>query len=130
MNIETEADILASSNFLNIEFPDNYGHMDREELLQFINENKKYFLEDSSPLAVAELIEALAKDFISFNSRIEQFKLQEVVQDYLGKMVQANMVNEQQSSQYYADFVCCQKELGGQKAFEKLNDMIDTIKKS
>jgi rubrerythrin len=130
MNIETEANILASSNFLNIEFPDNYGDMDREELLQFINENKKYFLEDSHPLAVAELIEALAQDLIRFNRIVEESKLTDVTKEYLDRMVASNLITEEESSEFYEEFLTCKDNEGGEKAFQKLSDHIQKIRES
>ena len=122
IDIDKEAYIRASSHLLSEKFPNDYEDMTDSQLRDYCAE--KAIIPSYSPTETLAKIDELAVDFVSFNMLVEDCKLKDVCKEYLEKMVESKIVTEEQSSQFYEDFCVCQKEEGGQKAFEKLNDHV------
>ena len=119
IDIEKEAYIRASSHLLSEKLPNDYQDMTETQLRDYCSD--KGIIPSYSPTETVTKIAELSADLISFNSLVEDCKLKDVCKEYLEKMVESKIVTEEQSSQFYEDFCVCQKEEGGQKAFEKLN---------
>jgi rubrerythrin len=45
-------------------------------------------------------------------------------------MVASNLITEEESSEFYEEFLTCKDNEGGEKAFQKLSDHIQKIRES
>ena len=123
IDTEKEAYIKASSHLLSEKFPNDYENMTDSQLRDYCSE--KSIMPSYSPSEILDKIDELAVDFVSYNMLVEGSKLRDVCKQYLDKMVESKIVTEEQSSQFYEEFCVCQKEDGGQKAFNKLTAHIE-----
>ena len=123
IDTEKEAYIKASSHLLSEKFPNDYENMTDSQLRDYCSE--KSIMPSYSPSEILDKIDELAVDFVSYNMLVEGSKLRDVCKQYLEKMVESKIVTEEQSSQFYEEFCVCQKEDGGQKAFDKLTAHIE-----
>ena len=123
IDTEKEAYIKASSHLLSEKFPNDYENMTDSQLRDYCSE--KSIMPSYSPSEILDKIDELAVDFVSYNMLVEGSKLRDVCKQYLEKMVESKIVTEEQSSQFYEEFCVCQKEDGGQKAFNKLTAHIE-----
>ena len=123
IDTEKEAYIRASSHLLSEKFPSDYENMTDSQLRDYCAE--KSIIPSYSPTETLAKIDELAVDFVAFQMLVESSKLQDVCKEYLARMVESKICTEEESSQFYDEFCVCEKEEGGQKAFEKLTAHIE-----